>query len=115
MVIALNTGCAAVCNDCSTEMSAPITYSHWHTDNMLSESALTTYNNAFMILHNLPMRRSASFVLATAALDSCNTGIRKCIYSLMSRLSISNNLIVQCTLNSDVYTTSCLHSSWVHR
>ena len=64
---------------------------------------IVSYNNAFSILYNI------SFMFATAAVDSRKTRIRKCIYSLMSRLSTSTNLTVQYTLNSDVYTTSDLH------
>ena len=52
-------------------------------------------------------------MFVTSVVDSCNTCISKCIYHLMNRLSISTNLIVQCTLNTDVYTTSGLHNSWI--
>ena len=56
---------------------------------------IVSYHNAFRILHNLPMRCSASFIFATAVIDNCNlTRIRKCIYSLMTRLSTSTNLII---------------------
>ena len=65
---------------------------------------IVSYNNAFRILHNLHMRCSASFMFANAVFDSCSTCIRKSIFSLMSRLNTSTNIIVQSTLNSDVYT-----------
>ena len=74
---------------------------------------IVSYNNAFRILHNLPTRCSASFMFGTAAVNSCKTRIRKCIYSLTSCWSTSTNVIVQCTLNSHVYITSGLHSSWI--
>ena len=52
------------------------------------------------------MRCSASSMFANAVVDSCSTCIRKSIFSLMSRLNTSTNVIVQSALNSDVYTTS---------
>ena len=74
---------------------------------------IVSYNNTLRILLNLSMRCSASFMFATAVVDSCKIQIRKCIYSLMTRLSTSTNLIVQCTLNSDVHTMSGLLRSWI--
>ena len=66
------------------------------------------------MLHNLHyMRCSASLMFANAVVDSCSTCIRKIIFSLMSRLNTSTNVIVQSTLNSDVYTTSELCQKWV--
>ena len=59
------------------------------------------------------MRCSASFMLANAVVDSCSTCIRKSSFSVMSRLNMSTNVIVQSTLNSDVYTTSELYQRWV--
>ena len=71
------------------------------------------YNNAFRILHNLHnMRCSASFMFANAVVHGCSTCIRKSMFSLMRRLNTSTNVIVQSTLNSDVYTTSELHQRW---
>ena len=52
-------------------------------------------------------------MFANAVVDSCYTCIRKCIFSLMSRLNTSTNVIVQSTLKSDVYTTSELYQRWV--
>lgn len=73
------------------------------------QNVTVSYTNAYRILHTLSMRFSARLTFV----DSCNTRIRECIYSLMSRLSISANLIVQCSLNSDVYTTSALLRTWI--
>ena len=56
-----------------------------------------SYNNAF--------KCSASVRFANAVVDSSCTCIRKSIFSLMSRLDTSTNVIAQSTLNSDVYTT----------
>ena len=61
---------------------------------------IVSYNNAFRISHNLHMRCSVSFMFANAVVDSCSTCIRKSIFSLMSRLNASTNVIVQSTLNS---------------
>ena len=54
-------------------------------------------------------------MFANAVVDSCSTCIRKIIFSLMSRLNTSINVIVQSgpTLKSDVYTTSELYQRWV--
>ena len=54
-------------------------------------------------------------MFANALVDSCSTCIRKSMFSLMSRLNTSTNVIVQSTgtLNSDVYTTSELYQRWV--
>ena len=41
---------------------------------------------------------SASFMFANAVVDSCSTCIRKSIFSLMSRLNTSTNIIVQSSL-----------------
>ena len=78
---------------------------------------IVSYNNSFRILHNLHMRCSSSSMFPNAVVDSncCSTCIRKSIFSLMSRLNTSKNVIVQsgCTLNSDVYTTSELYQNLV--
>ena len=61
---------------------------------------IVSYNNAYRILHNLPMRCSASFMFANAAVDKllyyAATRVRKCIFfSLLGRLTTSTNVIVQ--------------------
>ena len=74
---------------------------------------IVSYNNAYMILHNLPMRCSVSFMFANAVVDNCTTRVRKCILSLLGRVTTSTNVIVQSALNSDVYTTSALQQRWI--
>lgn len=74
---------------------------------------IVSYNNAFRILHSLPRRCSASHMFATSRVDSCKTRIRRSIYSLMNRLSASNNSIVRSIIHSDVHITSALHTSWL--
>ena len=56
---------------------------------------------------------SASFMFANAVVDNCTTRVRKCIFSLLGRLTTSTNVIVQSALNSDVYTTSTLQQRWI--
>ena len=41
---------------------------------------IVSYNNAYRILHNLPMRCSAGFMFANAVVDNCTTRVRKCIF-----------------------------------
>ena len=72
-----------------------------------------SYNNAFRMLHTLHRRCSASCMFANVVVDSCSSCIRKSIFSLMCQLNTSTNVIVQSTLNSDVYTTSELYQRWV--
>ena len=74
---------------------------------------IVSHNNAFRSLHNLYMRCSASSMFVNAVVDSCSMCIRKIIFSLMSRLNTPTNVIVQCALNSDVYTTSEVYQRWV--
>ena len=52
-------------------------------------------------------------MFAKAAVDSSSKCIGKSIFSLMSRLNTSTNVIVQSTFNSDVYSTSELYQRWV--
>ena len=70
---------------------------------------------AYRLLHNLPMRcrPSASFMFANAVIDNCTMRVRKCIVSLLGRLTTSTNVIVQSALNSDVDTTSALQQRWI--
>ena len=66
---------------------------------------IVSYNNAFKMLHNLHMRCSASSMFANAVVDSCSTWIRKSMFSLMSRLNTSINVIVQSTV---LWTVMCI-------
>ena len=45
---------------------------------------IVSYNNSFRILHGLPMRCSASGMLATANVDSCQTrlGVVSIVYEV---------------------------------
>ena len=50
---------------------------------------VVSYNNAYSILHRLPMSCSASFMFANADVDNCTTRVRKIISSLLGRLTTS--------------------------
>ena len=63
---------------------------------------IVSYNNAYRILHNLPIRCSASFMFANAVVDNYTMRVRKCIFSLLGRLTTLTNVIVQSALNTDV-------------
>ena len=74
---------------------------------------IVSYNNAFRILHGLPMRCSASGMFASSGVNSCKTLIRRCVYSLQCRLHASLNLIVDSIINSEVHLTSSLYKAWL--
>ncbi len=74
---------------------------------------IVSYNNAFRILHGLPMRCSASGMFASSGVNSCQTCIRRRVYSLQCRLHASLNSIVHNIINCDVHLTSSLHKSWL--
>ena len=69
---------------------------------------VVSYNNCYRILHRLPMRCSASGMFAVANVNSCSAVFRKCIYSLMTRISRSSNYIICNVVNGDVYRLSTL-------
>ena len=56
---------------------------------------IVSYNNAFRIWHCLPMRCSASGMFASSGVNSCQTLIRRSVYSLQCRLHASLNSIVR--------------------
>ena len=74
---------------------------------------IVSYNNAFRILHGLPMRCSASGMFAESNVDSCQAQIRRSIHSLRNRLDVSLNVIARSVVNSDVHITSSLHHTWI--
>ena len=79
---------------------------------------LTTNFTTFPILHSYSLfvrvvLCSASGMFAASRVDSCQTRIRRSIFSLRSRLGVSCNNITQSVMNSDVYATSELHDRWI--
>ena len=74
---------------------------------------IVSYNNAFRILHGLPMRCSASGMFAESNVDSCQAQIRRSIHSLRNRLDVSLNILARSVVNSDVHVTSSLHHNYV--
>ena len=75
---------------------------------------IVSYNNAFRILYCLPMRCSASGMFASSVVNSCQTLIRRSVYSLQCRLPASLNSIVRSIINCDVHLTSSLHTAWLY-
>ena len=55
---------------------------------------IVSYNNAFIMLHGLPMRCSASGMFASSGVNSCQTCIRRSVCSLQCRLHASMNSMV---------------------
>ena len=59
---------------------------------------IVSYNNAFRILLCLPMRCSASGMFASSGVNSCQTLIRRSVYSLQCWLHASLNSILRSTV-----------------
>ena len=74
---------------------------------------VVSYNNCYRILHRFPMRCSASGMFAAANVNSCSAVLRKCIYSLMTRISRSSNTIICNVVNGDLYLLSTLRRRWL--
>ena len=74
---------------------------------------VVSYNNCFRILHIFPMRCSTSGMFAAANVNSCSAVLRKCIYSMMTRISRSSNTIIGNVANGDVYLLSTLRRRWL--
>ena len=72
---------------------------------------IVSYNNAFRIVHGLPMRCSASGMFASSGVNSCQTCIRRSVYSLQCILYASLISIVHNIINRDVHLTLSLHKS----
>ena len=65
-------------------------------------NCIVSYNNAFRIMHCLPIRCSSSRMFAESNVDSCQAQISISIHSLQSRLAISPNVSVRSVVNSAV-------------
>ena len=61
---------------------------------MFSEFYITCIGDVVLVLC------TTSFMFANTVVDSCSTCIRQGIFSLMSRLNASTNVIVQMSFNS---------------
>ena len=73
-----------------------------------------SYNNAYIILHGISFRCSASFMFASAGVDSCDGYFRRCFYSIKKRIECSLNAILVDTVKCDIYTRSVLVRKWDH-
>ena len=74
---------------------------------------IVSYNNAFISLHDLPMRCSASGMFASSGVNSCQTLIRRSVYSLQCRLHAPLNSIVDSIINCEVHLTSSSYKAWL--
>ena len=59
------------------------------------------------------MRCSASSMFASDNVNSCTCVICKSIFSLMTRIDTSLNLIVKSIVGGDVYCMSALRNVWI--
>ena len=70
------------------------------------------YNNSLIYLINLTSRCSARFMFATNYTKSFNERIRSSIFSLLSRLHQSDNLLFINYLHTDIHFKSCMYTYW---
>ena len=70
-------------------------------------------NNAFRINYNVNMRCSASTMFVRARIDSGTMQIRKQMYSLLSRLYSSENVIIISIVRSGMFEDSTLYQQWL--
>ena len=59
------------------------------------------------------MRCSDSGMFVTDNVNYCACVIRKCMFSLMTRIATSLNPIVKSIVGGDVYCTSALRNLWI--
>ena len=69
---------------------------------------IVSYNNAFRILHGLPMRCSASGMFARSGVNSFQTCIRRNVYSFKYRLHASLNSIVSVSVSASYCIPQCV-------
>ena len=70
------------------------------------------YNNAARIILGYDRRSSSSSMFVTNRIDSFDALLRKQMYGLMKRLSVSNNVIVR-KVTDTLYFTSDLRRLWL--
>ena len=71
-------------------------------------------NNSYRMLNRLPLRCSASQMLAAANVRSCKCVTRNATYSLMTRIEKSLNPIIQVIVICNTYCRSKLRIHWIH-
>ena len=76
------------------------------------DSLYVAFNNAYITLHNLNRRCSASGMFVNNGVKSFPEMYRKSVYSLLTRLQCSTNAILSTLLQSDVYRFSSLTFLW---
>ena len=100
---------------CSQFYCAPLWFFN-KTDKVYNKLNVA-YNNVFRFLLGLPRDEqgrpcSASGMFASRKVKSLQEIIRKSIYKFQCRLIASNNVLVQCTLYSDVVRRSKIRKHW---
>ena len=70
------------------------------------------YNNAGRILLGYDRRSSASTMFVYHRIDTFDALLRKQIYSLMKRVSLSENIVIR-KVNDAMYFTSDLRKRWL--
>ena len=70
------------------------------------------YNNTFRLLFGLSRRCSASEMFAVRHVNSCQSTIRKLMYTFACRLDASSNGIIRGILSSDLWYHSRIRRHW---
>ena len=86
----------------------------WHYKNATIKKLYAAYNNAFRMFMNLPRRCSASGMLATNNVSSCQAVIRNLVFRFMNRVDRSENVIIQSVLSSDIRWQSRIRLHWMN-
>ena len=85
----------------------------WKHTKASIRSMHVAYNNVFRLLFDLDRRCSASEMFALRRVDSCQSILRKAMYSFVVRLKKSQNGIIRNLLESDLIFQSGLSKYWL--
>ena len=83
-----------------------------HSFQFFIRKLIISYSGTFKRLINIPRYTSSSLAFAVNATDHINVVFCKFAYSLMSRVTASNNSIVTAIVNGDAYHQSPLMAKW---
>ena len=70
------------------------------------------FNNAFRMMHNLPMYCSASEMFTVNRVADCKAVIRNLVHCFIMRMAISKHLLVRSILSSDLVCSSRIMRHW---
>ena len=76
------------------------------------KSVNVAYNNSFRILHQMPARRSASFMFVSNHIKSFNELTRSSIFTLLRRLHDSKNPLFVNYFYTDIHFRSPMFKYW---